>query len=125
MSNERQDGSQRGWRRLSQFSMRTMLILTTIVAIAIWWYRRPEPTVTDLAGGGVIRIPTTDVEPTDELPVFSQYHGNAKALDAEGRVLMSGRFRHPVKRPCFPTRSFCIFPPGYLFCPLARESFRI
>ena len=93
------------FRRLSQFSVRTMLILTTLFAIGIWWYQRPSgSTPSLLAGGAVFRAPQKPVAPLAATleesseasnPDFTDFvwHGRATVRDAHGRLLVSGRYR--------------------------------
>jgi MORN repeat variant len=39
------------WRLLTQFSLRSLLVLTTLAAIGCWWFLRPESRDEELAGG--------------------------------------------------------------------------
>jgi len=43
----------RRWWRIFQFSLRTLLILTTLAAVGCWWYLQPKVFVEELAGGSL------------------------------------------------------------------------
>jgi hypothetical protein len=92
----------RWWRFFYQFSLRSLLVLTTVVATLCWWLLQPEVEDELLMGDElrlrrqVRRVPADEVDPLrrwnvdNEVAVISD--GSWKLLDLHGDVFVDGNY---------------------------------
>ena len=84
-------------RRLSQFSIRTLLVLITLAALTLWFYRSPSAEETRLAGGAILSLhqradPDYLANPENYAGEQLILHGKAKVRDAHGRTIVTGQY---------------------------------
>jgi hypothetical protein len=84
----------RWWRWLTQFSLRSLLIVTTLTAIGCWWFLRPELRDEELAGKALqlrrqVRI---DRVPNSESLPLTVNIGAWRVRDEHGDLLIDGRY---------------------------------
>ncbi len=77
-------------RRWLQFSLRSLLLLTTLAAVGTWWYLRPEPLERQLPDGMKLRAPVVVIENEKTKEKVSKNHGPFVVLDRHGRTLVKG-----------------------------------
>src|SRR5262245_36024693 len=97
----------RRWRFFVQFSLRSLLILTTLAAISCWWYLQPPTHEEELAGKRLklrrqVQLISRDkgpVRPNITFPrddVILKNVGSWRLLDEHGEALVVGRYQDGV-----------------------------
>jgi antitoxin component YwqK of YwqJK toxin-antitoxin module len=79
-------------RRWLQFSLRSMLLLTTLASVCMWWYLRPGPLERLLPDGMKLRVPVVVIENEKTKGNVSKNHGPLVVLDRHGRTLAKGYY---------------------------------
>ncbi len=97
----------RWWRFFLQFSLRSLLIVTTLAAVGCWWFLQPETREEQLAGKHLklrrqVRITQAEAVPNqtatqsgDDNVVLTSV-GAWRLLDQNGDVLVAGRYHEDV-----------------------------
>ena len=88
----------RWWHYLTQFSLRSLLVVVTLVAVGCWWFLMPESREQELAGKYLklrreVRVNTAVSEtlPEDDDRRFVS-HGAWRVRDRHGDLLIDGRY---------------------------------
>jgi hypothetical protein len=95
----------RWYRRLPQFSLRSLLIAVTLSAVACWWFLRPEAQLEELAGKRLVRrqeVKTFEI-PRDPIelgaaaspagPEFATlFDGQGQVFDEFGGTISTGAY---------------------------------
>jgi antitoxin component YwqK of YwqJK toxin-antitoxin module len=84
------------WRLLTQFSLRSLLVLTTLAAVGCWWFLRPESHDEALAGGHLklrrqVRM-DRNMQGLEEYPMLRSI-GAWRVRDGYGDLLIDGQYK--------------------------------
>src|SRR5687767_5816902 len=88
----------RWWHYLTQYSLRTLLALVTLVAVACWWLLIPESREQELAGKylNLRREVRVNTAASDKLQLDDDRryvsHGAWRVRDEYGDLLIDGRY---------------------------------
>ena len=87
------------WRLLTQFSLRSLLALTTLAAIGCWWFLRPESRDEELAGGHLklrrqVRLESVK-QGSEEVPLLRSI-GAWRVRNPHGDLLIDGGYNDDI-----------------------------